>query len=65
MDHTIGALTDCVICPVMFSHIQAAVRDRPRLEETFWWDLLVATAIEREHILSLGRDPELRYPPRE
>lgn len=55
MDHSLGALTPVVLAPVSPKAIRAAVLASPRIEEALWWDLLVASAIEREHVVSLGR----------
>lgn len=55
MDHAIGALTPCVIAQVRTDAIRSVAQLSPRIEEALWWDLLVASAIEREHLVSLGR----------
>ncbi|MFC0242384.1 Crp/Fnr family transcriptional regulator [Rhodopseudomonas telluris] len=55
MDHSVATLTPVMMSPVRVAPIKAAVLASPRVEEAFWWDLLVATAIDREHLVSLGR----------
>src|SRR3712207_1055390 len=55
MDHSLSALTQVVLATVSLNAIQDAGRASPHIGEALWWDLLVASAIEREHIVSLGR----------
>ncbi|OPF90638.1 Crp/Fnr family transcriptional regulator [Rhodopseudomonas palustris] len=55
MDHPIGTLTPAVIARVRTDAVRNAAQLSPRIEEALWWDLLVASAIEREHLVSLGR----------
>ena len=55
MEHPVGALTNVVFAPVPLDAIVAAARNGARVEEALWWDLLLASAIEREHVVSLGR----------
>ncbi|WP_420135607.1 Crp/Fnr family transcriptional regulator [Rhodopseudomonas sp.] len=55
MDHSVATLTPVMMTPVRVAPIKAAVLASPRIEEALWWDLLVATAIDREHLVSLGR----------
>lgn len=54
-EHPLGALTDVAFAPAPLRAIQEAVRSSRRIEEAMWWDLLVSSAVEREHIVSLGR----------
>jgi CRP-like cAMP-binding protein len=55
IDHALGALTPVVIAPLALDLIGNAARSSPRIGEALWWDLLMASAIEREHVVSLGR----------
>jgi len=55
LDHSLGALTPVTIAQVPLAAIRAAARTSPRIEEALWWDLLVASAIDRERVVSLGR----------
>lgn len=54
-DHSLGALTDVKLAQVSPEKIRAAAKASARLEQALWWDLLVAGAVEREHVVSLGR----------
>lgn len=53
--HPVGALTTVAFAPVSPAAVVDAARSRPRIEEALWWDLLLASAIEREHVVNLGR----------
>ncbi len=55
LDHGLASLTPVVFARIPLGDIKAAVRESPRIEEALWWDLLATTAIEREHMISLGR----------
>ncbi|MCQ0989070.1 Crp/Fnr family transcriptional regulator [Jiella marina] len=55
MDHALATLTPVVFARIPLSAIRRAAREHPRIEEALWWDLLAMTAIEREHMISLGR----------
>lgn len=55
MDHPLSAITPVTIAALSPSAVKAAIADNDRLEEAFWWDLLLAAAIDREHLVSLGR----------
>jgi CRP-like cAMP-binding protein len=55
MDHAFGALTDVRYSPVSFVDINKVARSSARIEEALWWDLLMSSSVEREHIVSLGR----------
>ena len=35
--------------------VRAAAKSNSRIEQALWWDLLVAGAVERERVVSLGR----------
>jgi CRP-like cAMP-binding protein len=50
----------CALTPVMFARvglqeIEQALVCGPSIRRALWWDLLMATSIEREHLVSLGR----------
>lgn len=55
MDSSLGALTHVALSRVTLSAIRNAARSSDAIERALWWDLLVATAIDRERIVSLGR----------
>lgn len=55
IDHAVGALTPVLFAPVSLDALGEAARGSLRIEEALWWDLLVASGIEREHVVSLGR----------
>src|SRR3954469_23288621 len=55
MDHTLSALT-----PVSYAEITRDMMDDitsryPRITQAFWWDTLVATAVQRERTLNIGQ----------
>jgi len=55
MDHTLSALT-----PVSYAEITRDMMDDitsryPRITQAFWWDTLVATAVQREWTLNIGQ----------
>jgi CRP-like cAMP-binding protein len=54
-DHSIVALTPVTFALIPLDALRSVARARPRVEEALWWDLLVSSAIEREHVVSLGR----------
>ncbi len=55
MDHSVATLTPVLMSPVRVERLKSAVISSPRIDEALWWDLLVSTAIDREHLVSLGR----------
>ncbi len=55
LDHSLGAITPVTLAQVPLHAIQAAAQASPRIAEALWWDLLVAAAIDRERVVSLGR----------
>ncbi len=55
MDQPLAALTPVTAALVPLNAIGNLVRHNPRVNEALWWDLLVASAMEREHVVSLGR----------
>lgn len=55
MDHAVGALTPVLLVRVPPHALHRAVRASPRVEAALWWDLLAAQALQREHLVSLGR----------
>ena len=55
MDNAITALTPVEMAMVRLDALRSAAQASPRIEEALWWDLLVSSAIERQHLVSLGR----------
>jgi CRP-like cAMP-binding protein len=54
MDNTLGALTPVSLAYISLNEIRMA-SEHLRIEEALWWDLLFTNALERQHIVSLGR----------
>ncbi|MCC6913403.1 MAG: Crp/Fnr family transcriptional regulator [Rhodospirillaceae bacterium] len=54
-EHAIGALTDVVYAAVPLDALRTTAHDNPRIAQALWWDLLMASGIEREHLVNLGR----------
>lgn len=54
-DYPLGALTFTTYRMVSRQAVFHAAGESAACERALWWDLLVATNIEREHIVSLGR----------
>jgi CRP-like cAMP-binding protein len=54
-DHTLGALTPVLLANVAPRLLRSAAQASPRIEEALWWNLLVSHAVDREHMISLGR----------
>jgi CRP-like cAMP-binding protein len=55
MDHMLAAITPVAFASVSVEAAASVAGSSPRIEEALWWDLLVASSIEREHVVSLGR----------
>lgn len=55
LDHSLGALTPVTLAQIPLCAIRSAARASARVEEALWWDLLVAAAMDRERVVSLGR----------
>ena len=53
--HTLSALTPVVVASVSTEALRAAAQTSRAIERALWWDLLFTTAVEREHIVSLGQ----------
>ena len=54
-DHTLSALTPVRLARVAPHAARSAAGASSRVEEALWWDLLLADAIGREHMVNLGR----------
>jgi CRP-like cAMP-binding protein len=54
MDYSLGALTPVTLAHLSVNEVRDAITNL-RIEEAFWWDLLFTNALERQHIVSLGR----------
>lgn len=52
---SLSALTPVMFTQIPCARLRAAASLQPDLERALWWDLLVSSAIEREHLVSLGR----------
>ena len=55
MDHSVGALSPLRYASVPHVALERAVQDRPRISHALNWDMLVASAIQREWTVSLGQ----------
>jgi CRP-like cAMP-binding protein len=55
VDLSLGALTPVTLAQVPLPAIRGAARASAHIETALWWDLLVAAAIDRERVVSLGR----------
>jgi CRP-like cAMP-binding protein len=55
MESSIATLTPAVVARVPLDEIRKATQVSLRIEEALWWDLLTATALDRERVVSLGR----------
>ena len=55
MDHAVGALTPLTYARVRPEQVKATAQSSPALDEAFWWDALVAMAMQNERVVSIGR----------
>lgn len=55
MDTSLGALTPVILSFLPLDAVKSIVQASSTIGEALWWDLLMASEIEREHIVSLGR----------
>ena len=55
MTNAIAAITPVTIAQLRHDTMRRTAQASPRIEEALWWDLLTSFAIEREHLISLGR----------
>lgn len=55
LDRSLAALTAVRYAPAQIAAIRKLTKDNIRIETALWWDLMMATEIEREHLVSLGR----------
>ncbi|MDZ4370462.1 MAG: Crp/Fnr family transcriptional regulator [Phenylobacterium sp.] len=55
MDHSIGAISPVRLAEIPAQRFIALTDDFPRLTRALWWNTLVAEAIAREWILSVGQ----------
>jgi CRP-like cAMP-binding protein len=55
MDHTIAALTPLTYAEITRDKFELVTSQHPRIAQAFWWDTLVATAVQREWTLSVGQ----------
>lgn len=54
-DQAIIALTPLTVAQIRSETVRNTIHSSPRIEEALWWNMLMAAAIEREHLISLGR----------
>ena len=55
MDHSIGALTPVTSAKIDCGSLEALMADHRRIARSFWWEALVAAAIQREWTVNLGQ----------
>jgi CRP-like cAMP-binding protein len=55
LDRSLASLTMVRYAHAPIAAIHGAAKANPRIEKALWWDLMFATGIEREHLVSLGR----------
>lgn len=54
-DFPIAAITAVSVMSIHPDALRDTAQASPAINTALWWDLLVASAVEREHIVSLGR----------
>lgn len=54
-DYSVMTLSSATVAGIAPSALRSAAHGSPTIERALWWDLLMATNIEREHLVSLGR----------
>ncbi len=55
MDHSIAALTNCMVMDIPHATIRDLMEHHPRIARALWWSTLVGDSTSREWITSLGR----------
>ena len=55
LDHSLAALTPALLAYIPVHAMRSAAQASHRIEKALWWELLLANAIAREHLVSLGR----------
>lgn len=60
MDHTIGAITPCVVADLPQSQLDQIMRKEPRIARALWWATLVDEAVLREWLANMGHRPSDR-----
>jgi CRP-like cAMP-binding protein len=54
-DHSIGAVSPVLLAEIPRESLRQLSEESPRIERALWWSALVAGAVEREWIVSLGQ----------
>src|SRR5215469_5134232 len=57
MDHTIAAVTSCVVADLPQSQLDQIMRREPRIARALWWATLVDEAVLREWLANMGHRP--------
>ena len=55
MDHSIGTIVASSIAPIARDRLLALTAQHPRINAALWWTALQDQAIQREHVVALGR----------
>jgi CRP-like cAMP-binding protein len=55
LDRSLAAITAVRYASAQIATIRTLAKENIRIETALWWDLMMATEIEREHLVSLGR----------
>ena len=61
MDHSVGALTDCMIATVPHAALRAITEKEPHLTRLLWLMTLLDSAIHREWLVSMGATPAISH----
>ena len=57
MNHTIAAVTDCVVADLPLDQLGKVMRQEPRIARALWWATLVDEVILREWLANIGQRP--------
>lgn len=55
MDHSIGTLSAVTVAEINRDALTAITELHPRITQALWWEMLVATAVQREWTVNIGQ----------
>jgi CRP-like cAMP-binding protein len=55
MDHSIGTLSAVTVAEIGRDVLTAITEQHPRVTQALWWEMLVATAVQREWTVNIGQ----------
>ncbi|GLS43169.1 Crp/Fnr family transcriptional regulator [Methylobacterium brachythecii] len=55
MDHSIGTLSAVTVAEIGRDTLTAITEQHPRVTQALWWEMLVATAVQREWTVNIGQ----------